>query len=128
MTYLLDTVAALMWWTEPGRLGGGASQLLADRTDRVHLSAISVWEIANKNRLGKLPQVTRFATEHPRLVRENGFHMLNVTADHAARAGYLPGAHRDPFDRLIAGQALVEDMTVLTNDPQIAAFGCKVLW
>ena len=44
------------------------------------------------------------------------------------RAGYLRGAHRDPFDRLIAGQALVENMTVLTNDPAIAAFGCKVLW
>lgn len=94
----------------------------------MHFSAISVWEIANKNRLGKLPQIARFATEQPALVRQNGFRMLDLTSDHALRAGYLPGAHRDPFDRLLAGQALVEDMTVLTNDPEIAAFGCKVFW
>ena len=117
-----------MWWTEPDRLGRAAHELLAERSRDVHFSAISVWEIANKSRLGKLPQVAWFETEHARLVRENGFVMLNVTGDHALRAGYLPGDHRDPFDRLIAGQALVENMTVLTNDPQIGAFGCQVLW
>ena len=102
--------------------------MIAGREATVHFSAISVWEIANKNRLGKLPQVPRFAAEHAALARENGFRMLDVTGEHAMRAGYLPGDHRDPFDRLIAGQALCEDMVVVTNDPQIAAFGCRVLW
>ncbi len=63
-----------------------------------------------------------------RLLRENEFTMLELSDRHAMRGGYLPGAHRDPFDRLLAGQALVEDMTVLTNDFEIAKFGCKVLW
>ena len=128
MRYLLDTVAALMWWTDADRLGRDARELIGGRDVPMHLSAISVWEIANKNRLGKLPQIARFAAEQPALVQQNGFRMLDLTSDHALRAGYLPGAHRDPFDRLLAGQALVEDMTVLTNDPEIAAFGCKVLW
>ena len=128
MGYLLDTVALLMWWTEQPRLGPHARSLLQDGEDAIHVSAISVWEIANKNRIGKLPMLDDFTIVFPRLVRENGFAILDLDYRHAMRAGYLAGAHRDPFDRLLAGQALVEDMTVLTNDVQFAGFGCKVLW
>ena len=85
-------------------------------------------EIANKTRLGKLAAVQDFAGEFAGLVERDGFQLLDINAAHALRAGYLPGKHRDPFDRLIAGQALVENLTVLTNDPEIAAFGCEVLW
>lgn len=56
------------------------------------------------------------------------FERLEVTVEHGLMAGGLLGAHRDPFDRLIAAQALIEDLTVITRDPEIAAFGCKVLW
>lgn len=94
----------------------------------LHVSAVSVWEIANKNRLGKLDAVHDFSSEFAGLIARDGFRLLDLTAAHAMRAGCLPGTHRDPFDRLLAGQALVEDMTVLTNDPEIARFGCKVLW
>ena len=128
MAYLLDTVAVLMWWTDEDRLGENARDVIERRDAAMYLSSVSVWEIANKNRLGKLSQVAGFAGQLPALVRGNGFRMLDLTGDHALRAGYLPGEHRDPFDRLLAGQALVEQLTVVTNDPQIAAFGCKVLW
>ena len=128
MPYLLDSVAVLLWWTETERLGRRAREMIEGATEPLRLSAVSVWEIANKNRLGKLDAVRDFQGEFAGLVRRDGFVLLHVTAEHAMRAGYLPGAHRDPFDRLIAGQALVEGMTVLTNDPAIAAFGCKVLW
>lgn len=128
MAYLLDTVAVVRWWGNPSRLGAAASEAIADEASPVMLSAVSVWEIANKNRIGKLAEADGFAERFDRLVRASRFILLDVTAAHAIRAGYLPGAHRDPFDRLLAGQALVEDMTVITNDPEIAAFGCKVLW
>lgn len=128
MRYLLDTVAALTWWTELARLGRTARDIIEQAEIPIHLSAVSIWEIANKNRLGKLPQVADFARDAPVLIRDNGFLTLDLTAAHALRAGYLAGEHRDPFDRLLAGQALVEDMTILTNDPQIAAFGCRTLW
>ena len=128
MRYLLDTVALITWWTESERLGAASFQLLEASSARIFLSPVNIWEIANKNRIGKLDQIVDFPHQFPALCRENGFVMLDLTTDHAMRAGYLPGDHRDPFDRLIAGQALVEDMIVLTNDPQIAAFGCKVLW
>lgn len=128
MRYLLDTVAVLMWWTDPARLGAAARELVATGEAAVHLSAVSIWEIANKNRIGKLPQIVDFAGDLPALVARDRFVALDLRSDHALRAGYLPGAHRDPFDRLLAGQALVEDMTILTNDPELARFGCKVIW
>jgi PIN domain nuclease of toxin-antitoxin system len=58
----------------------------------------------------------------------NDFMRLEIRDDHAIRAAYLTGDHRDPFDRLIAAQALIDDMIVVTCDKQIAGFGCKVLW
>lgn len=128
MRYLLDTVAAIRWWTEPARLGAQALPVLEQGDTRIFLSAVSVWEIANKNRIGKLNEVDDFAGQLPNLWRRSGFSLLELSADHALRAGYLPGPHRDPFDRLLAGQALAEDMTVLTNDAEFAAFGCRTLW
>ena len=128
MAYLLDTVAVLRWWGDPSGIGHSARAVLDGSGEAIFLSAVSVWEIANKNRIGKLPQVMEFEEDYTALLKDNGFTSLSLTDRHAMRAGYLPGTHRDPFDRLIAGQALVDDLTVLTNDPQIAAFGCKVLW
>ena len=128
MTYLLDTVAAILWWGNSPKLGKAAHKVIADSDQAVRLSAVSVWEIANKNRIGKLDEIDGFAEQFDALVRESRFELLDVTAEHAMRAGYLTGEHRDPFDRLLAGQALAEGMIVITNDPQIAAFGCKVIW
>ena len=128
MAYLLDTVALVTWWGDVASLGRRARAAIEDARNDVFLSAVSVWEIANKNRIGKLAQFDGFAARLPALMQASAFRPIGVTIDHALRGGYLPGAHRDPFDRLLAGQALSEDLTVLTNDREIAAFGCKVLW
>ena len=56
------------------------------------------------------------------------FHQLNVRVEHGLLGGSLSGDHKDPFDRLIAAQALVENLTVVTRDRAFTAFGCKVLW
>lgn len=68
------------------------------------------------------------AVNYPMLMAQNNFSTLMVSNAHALRAGLLPIEHRDPFDRLIAAQALEENLTVVTGDPAFAAFGCKVLW
>lgn len=128
MAYLLDTVALVRWWGGKPTLGQAARDVLQDEDRPVHVSAVSVWEIANKIRIGKMLDLPGFAQRFPAMMRGSGFTMLPLSADHAMCAGFLPGAHRDPFDRLIAGQAIVEGMTVLTNDPELAAFGCEVLW
>lgn len=126
--YLLDTHAAIWWWTSDARLGAQASSLIASSEAVIYFSAASVWEIAIKSNAGKLPEIVDFESQYGPLMQANDFRSLAVTDDHALRGGFLPGAHRDPFDRLIAAQALIEGMTVITRDREIAAFGCEVLW
>lgn len=99
MPYLLDTVALVRWWTDPDRLGRRARAVFETSDAAIFVSPINVWEIANKNRIGKLPEVVSFETSYAGLIRENAFTILPLTDEHAMRAGYLPGEHRDPFDR-----------------------------
>ncbi|WP_375401860.1 type II toxin-antitoxin system VapC family toxin [uncultured Sphingomonas sp.] len=126
--YLLDTHTALWWWTEFPRLGANARELLEETEEPIAVSAASAFEISLKWRLGKLAMLGDPRISYEPLMKRNGFSELQVTNDHAIRAGTLDGAHRDPFDRLIAAQALTNDLTVVTRDREIAAFGCKVLW
>ena len=85
-------------------------------------------EIAIKVRLGRLPEMEQRVREFRRGVSDDGFHHLNLHEEHARRAGLLAGEHRDPFDRVLAAQSLYERMPIMTNDRQLAAFGCEVLW
>ena len=125
---LLDTHAALFWWGASPKLGEAAREAIADPGMAVYVSAASAWEVSTKFRIGKFDEIGDPAIEYPRLMTKNGFATLEITAAHGLRAGSLRGLHRDPFDRLIAAQALIEEMTVVTRDREIAAFGCKVLW
>lgn len=125
---LLDTHAVLFWWAGSAKLGSRVQEAVGASDASVFLSTASAWEIATKFRIGKLGFVGDPTTHVPRLMEAHGFTFLPVSARHALVAGSLEGDHRDPFDRLIAAQALVEDMTVVTRDPEIAAFGCEVLW
>ena len=125
---LLDTHAALFWWSGAAKLGDEAREAIGDPDATVLVSAASAWEIATKHRLGKLADIGDPASSFLRLMQRNGFLALAVTIEHGLRAGALPGKHRDPFDRLIAAQGLMEDAVVVTRDREIAAFGCEVLW
>ena len=126
--YLLDTHAALWWWTDSPKLGPSVRALIDGDDNRIYLSAASIWEIAVKAHAGRLPEIPRFRDEYPGLMEANRFELIAMTDRHVLKAAYLEGTHRDPFDRVIAGQALCEDLIVLTRDPEISGFGCKVLW
>lgn len=125
---LLDTHAAVWWWKASRRLGRGARQALEDEPTDVRVSVISALEITIKHRIGKFDDIGDPAVNYPRLMAANNFVSLAITESHAIRAGLLAGDHRDPFDRIIAAQALAEELTVVTVDPAFAAFGCRVLW
>lgn len=127
MSFLLDAHTLIWWWTASPKLGGAAREILENGSP-VLVSAAAVWEIATKSRLGKLPEVADFAGQYDALMDRDGFGTLAISDAHCLRAGYLPGAHRDPFDRLIAAQALIENLTVLTRDREIAGFGCRTIW
>ncbi len=126
--YLLDTHTLIWWWNEPERLSRSLVDLLGDPASSVSVSAISGLEIAIKVRIGQLPIMARRIEDFDAAIRHDGFLHLPVTHAHAVRGGLMPGSHRDPFDRIIAAQALTDDLTVVTRDAEISAFGCKVLW
>lgn len=126
--YLLDTHAALWWWIDSPRLGENARRLIEESTARICLSVVSVWEIGIKVHSGRLTAIPSFRTEYPALLAANGFDLIPITDRHALEAAYLDAMHRDPFDRMIAGQARCEEMIVITRDTQIAALGCETLW
>ena len=128
MTYLLDTCALLWWWSEPENLSARALSLIKDPENRCLVSAASAWEVATKYRIGKYPQGSQVVADWEKRLIVDGFDELSIGFRHALKAGTLPGNHRDPFDRMIAAQAILSDLSVLTCDPEIAALGAKTAW
>lgn len=128
MRLLLDTQAAVWWWKASPLLGKRAFSVMSDEQPDISVSAISGLELAIKHRIGKFDDIGDPMVRFPALMKQHRFSSLAITERHALAAGLLPGDHRDPFDRIIAAQALTDDLTVVTRDPQFAAFGCKVLW
>lgn len=127
MKLLLDTHALLWWWLDDPQLSVAAREAIASPANTVLVSSASSWEIATKQRGGKLglPQATERFSE---LVAADGFVVLPISVAHALRAGSHPAAHRDPFDRMLAAQAEIEAACLVTNDPAMAAFSCVTLW
>jgi PIN domain nuclease of toxin-antitoxin system len=128
MQVLVDTHAFLWWLDGDERLSNAARNLLADHAVTCLVSAASVWEIATKHRLGKLPGADAVARDITGTIVRSGFVSLDIAADDAELAGKLPGEHRDPFDRMIAAQALRRTLAVITADPQVAALGVRQVW
>jgi PIN domain nuclease of toxin-antitoxin system len=79
-------------------------------------------------RAGKWPEARAIAQDLAKTVREEDFSPLAVTLEHGTLAGFLPGAHRDPFDRMLAAQAIVEDMPLVTADPAFRNFDVEIVW
>lgn len=125
---LLDTHALLWWLAEPDRLSPAAHQATADPGNRVHVSAASGWEIATKVRLGKLPAASELLDDLPQLLAAQGFEKLPITLLHGLHAGRYSMAHRDPFDRLLAAQAELGGLTLVSLDPALQSFPCNLLW
>ena len=126
---LLDTVTFIFWHADSPRLSPVARQLMLEAPQRpVYVSAASAFEIATKVRLGKLTVPAAMLHDFAYVVEADGFRLLDVDAASAIRAGQLAGAHRDPFDRLIAAQALSIEALVVTNDGAFPALGVGVVW
>jgi len=128
VTVLLDT-CALIWATmSPAALGRQARETMADEGNVVLVSAASAWEIATKVRLGKLPGAEKLEQNYLAVIDEAGYTQLSIDAESALRAGRLTAEHKDPFDRMIAAQALALDIAVLSPDSQLDHFGVRRIW
>ena len=94
----------------------------------MHVSAASGWEIATKVRLGKLPVANELLEDPHELLAAQGFQLLPITLLHGLHAGGYTLGHRDPFDRLLAAQAELSGLTLVSLDPALRAFPCCLLW
>jgi PIN domain nuclease of toxin-antitoxin system len=121
MKLLLDTQLLLSAAGQPERLSARAKRILNDRNNELLFSAASLWEITIKSSLGR----EDFRVE-PRVLRrallDNGYVELPVTSEHAVSVDSLPPLHKDPFDRLLLAQALVEGITLVTADEQLTRY------
>ena len=124
MRVLLDTHVLVWAATTPERLG--ADLAVIEDADRRTVSAVCVWELAIKQRLGKLSLGSDVRTWTRRVTSELVLDHLPVTADHAAAVEHLPDVHRDPFDRLLVAQAVAEGAVLLTADDRLTAYGDAV--
>lgn len=127
MRLLLDTHAFLWWLKGSARLPSSVRATI-EAAEVVLVSAASAWEVTTKFRIGKLDEYAAVAADVAAAIARTGFEPLPISVAHAQLAGALKGAHRDPFDRMLAAQALLEAMPLITDDEAIAALGVRTQW
>jgi PIN domain nuclease of toxin-antitoxin system len=127
MQLLLDTHALLWWLAGDRRLSATARRAIENDDNSVFVSAASAWEIATKHRLGKL-DASAVIGRLGAVLASQGFEALDMSVDHAERAGALPGEHRDPFDRMLAAQSQAGNLTLVSNDEAFDGYGVRRLW
>jgi PIN domain nuclease of toxin-antitoxin system len=123
MNLLLDTHVLLWWLDDSPSLGETARQAIADPNYLVFMSAVTIWEIVIKKALGKLDVPNELAD----VLEGQPFHYLDMTAEHAFKVGELPFHHRDPFDRLLIAQSLVEGLTLVSHDTDMGKYNVPFL-
>ncbi len=123
MNLLLDTHVLLWWLDDNPALSRKARAAIGEGKNLVFISAVVVWEIRIKQALGKLEIPSNFRT----VLDHQPFKALNITIEHAHAIGDLPAHHRDPFDRMLAAQAKVESLTLVTRDTHLKKYGIKIL-
>jgi len=125
---LLDTHAFLWWLAGDEALSVTARTAIADEAHGVFVSAASAWEITTKHRLGKLPAVASIVADFESAITGQGFIGLPIGVRHGQVAGALPGPHRDPFDRMLIAQAMLDDLVLVSNELSFDAYSVRRLW
>lgn len=128
MTLLLDSHVFVWWVAEKYKLSQAALTHLSDSTNDFFLSVASVWELQIKIQLGKFEFKDTLENIVAEQCRINGLKILPVELSHALAIGNLPKHHKDPFDRLLIAQAIVEKMTLVSSDKQFSSYEVNVLW
>ena len=128
MKVLLDTGTVIWATLSPSSLSPKVRNLIADPANEVLVSAASAWEISTKVRLGRLTGAEKLERDYLDVMDAAGYSLLAIDTESALRAGRLVANHRDPFDRMIAAQALALDIPVLSPDAQLDVFAMRRLW
>lgn len=128
MTLLLDTCTFIWLCSDPEKLSGAAAEALDDPANDRALSMASVWEIAMKYRSGKLPLPQPPEVWVEEQLRWQVIDVCPLHREILYRAAALPPVHKDPFDRVIAADALQRNLCVVTPDKPFEIYRCKVVW
>ena len=128
MRYLVDAHTLLWSQDDITRLPEPATTALTNPADDRLLSIATIWEIGIKVALGKLPLSKPFRTWMDTAISDLAMTPLPITLDHVEQLTQLPFHHRDPFDRLIIAQAIVEDIPLISSDTQFDAYGIHRIW
>jgi PIN domain nuclease of toxin-antitoxin system len=123
MRFLLDSHVLLWWATSDPTLSPAAAEIIASPQSEVLVSVVSVWELGLKRARGKLKTPDNYL----QLFQDNRFITLPVNLDHTLVAYTLPAIHKDPFDRMLVAQAIVEKATLLTTDKILADYGIPII-
>jgi PIN domain nuclease of toxin-antitoxin system len=128
MKLLLDTHTLIWWLSGDESLGAKARVLIGDERNQIFVSAASAMEISTKCRLGKLPQAELLAVNLPQYLTDQNFLEMPISIAHAAMAGNLLISHKDPFDRFLIAQSLVENCPLVSNEALFDGFGVHRIW
>ena len=128
MKYLLDTHAFLWFVTGDARLSPQALSTIKNRRNEIYFSAASAWEIAIKKQLGRLQideDLELFITNQ---LVQNGFQPLSISIIHTIQTGKLPLLHKDPFDRILISQSIIENTPLISTDSDIKRYDVQLVW
>jgi PIN domain nuclease of toxin-antitoxin system len=125
---LLDTHAFLWFILSDAQLSAAGRAAISDPKNPVFVSPATYWEIAIKVSIGKYTLTVPFEDFIRHGIEDNDFEILPIEIRHAARVAALPFHHKDPFDRMLIAQALVDDLTLISNEALFDAYGVKRLW
>lgn len=127
MNILLDTNAFIWFSEDDKKLSDKGRVMIEEENNIIFVSVATFWEIAIKKSIGKL-EMTLPINELYRKAIDNGFEILSILFEHIQQIETLPYYHKDPFDRIIISQSIVEDMTVVTSDDIFRKYNVKRVW
>ena len=128
MKVLLDTHVFLWWVIDDPQLPLAVRSIIADGNNELYLSAASCWEMAIKAQLGRLQLPEKADAFVAAQMSLNSIQGLPVMASHALHLCNLPLLHRDPFDRMLIAQSLMEGLPLVTSDRLLADYGIEIIW
>jgi PIN domain nuclease of toxin-antitoxin system len=127
MDILLDTHAAIWFFEDDKRLSKSATEIIYNLENMIYVSIASLWEVGIKISSGKL-KFTGGIDGFIETIYKNEFSLLDISPEHIKKATELPFIHRDPFDRMMTAQAIIEDMTIMTVDENIVKYDVRHIW
>ncbi len=128
MRLLLDSHTLFWWLRHKTRLSQRALSVIESENNKVFVSIATAWEMAIKAGSGKWPDTKPLLDVFEREMELSDFNILEIKVPHVCLAGLMPSPHRDPFDRLLAAQAAIEGLTLVSSDAKMANLGAEVLW